>query len=148
MCVLCLFSKSAERWLLGLWLWRFLLLISADVWGSGVWATEQTVCGCFEWWPAGPCGWCVAVWVKKLLGNMLCPSDSSLSVCKAHPLTRYWTTCVVAHGLWTYTHKGDHMANFSFTQAHTLQLRCVRPASHLFHMHVWTLQLAVCPYFQ
>lgn len=29
-----------------------LLLTSADGGGSGVWATEQTVFGCFERWPA------------------------------------------------------------------------------------------------
>lgn len=154
-----LISKSAERWLLALWLWRFLLLISADVWGSGVWATEQSrqrVCGGFEWWPPGPCGWCVSAWVKRLLGNMLCPYDSSLSVCKAQPLTRYWTTSVVAHGLWTHTkgitwpvsdthtHPAAAMCEACFT---SLSHACVNAAAcslSVFSVKTWEQWIVSC----
>lgn len=122
--ILCLFSKSAQ----GCWsvcehvvfLWA-LLLTSADGGGSGVWATEQTVFGCVRGpqdkrclWLGFGCAGLLAVWVQGLLENMMCPTDSSLSICKA--LTRsgnkssFHMVCI--------GHRGSHGLSPTHTLAH------------------------------
>lgn len=72
---------------------RALLFTSPDGGGSGVWATEQTVFGCFERWPAVQEVPVAELWLcwtgclgRGAVGeNTMCLSDSLLSDCKAKP---------------------------------------------------------------